>query len=323
MHLLLVLLLLVSGAGAQEESLALYRSLPCDAAAHDARHHEVPSGIPEPRRIRLGTGVELEYVEQGQPGGTPLILLHGLSDSWHSFESVLAQLPPTVHAFALSGRGHGDSDRPDSGYTPEQFAADVASFVRLKGLGPVVVAGHSMGGVHALQFALHYPGQTKGLVLISSDAAFAQNPGLPEFYSEAMQLRGPMPEAFMDAFQRSTLAQPIDSAYLNLLIGEGLKVPVRVFQAAFTGLMETDLRGSLPRIQCPVLVLWGGRDAICRREGQETLRRRIPGAQLLIYQEAGHALHWEEPQRCARDLFSFLQPIHPPAGTAPAAPGNR
>ena len=64
----------------------------------------------------LRTGVRLEYAEYGEADGTPIVFLHGLTDSWRSFERVLPLLPSSVHAFAVSQRGHGESTRPQSGY---------------------------------------------------------------------------------------------------------------------------------------------------------------------------------------------------------------
>ncbi len=54
--------------------------------------------------VELPHGVELPYVEQGDPSGVPLLLLHGFADSWHSFELVLPHLPASIHAFALTQR---------------------------------------------------------------------------------------------------------------------------------------------------------------------------------------------------------------------------
>ena len=44
------------------------------------------------RSIRLAHGVRLHYAEQGDPGGMPVVMLHGITDSWRSFESVMAHL---------------------------------------------------------------------------------------------------------------------------------------------------------------------------------------------------------------------------------------
>ena len=72
--------------------------------------------------VSLSTGVRIEYVEQGKGDGVPVIFLHGVTDSWRSFERMLPLLPPDIHAFALSQRGHGDSSRPTSGYRLAVFA---------------------------------------------------------------------------------------------------------------------------------------------------------------------------------------------------------
>jgi len=57
------------------------------------------------KSVDLSTGVTLQYVEQGAPAGVSVLLLHGLSDSWHSFERVLPHLPESIHAFAITQRG--------------------------------------------------------------------------------------------------------------------------------------------------------------------------------------------------------------------------
>ncbi|MGZ5248386.1 MAG: alpha/beta fold hydrolase, partial [Flavitalea sp.] len=254
----------------------------------------------------LPSGVRLQFAEQGDADGKPVIFLHGLSDSWHSFEKVLPLLPLNIHAFAITQRGHGDSDRPLTGYTPKDFASDIAAFTRLMNLESAVIVGHSMGGMIAQQFALDYPGLTKAVVINSSAASLKDNPGLPEFYEQVLELNDPMDKAFMDEFQKSTLAKPIDSAYYNLLVAEGLKVPVRVFKAALTGLMNADYTKELKNIKVPVLIMWGTKDGIFSRTNIQLLVQEIRDARLLVYEGTGHALHWEEPVRFVNDLVGFV-----------------
>ncbi|HEY0751704.1 MAG TPA: alpha/beta hydrolase, partial [Chitinophagaceae bacterium] len=209
------------------------------------------------KRIPLSTGVELEYAEQGIDGSTIIIFLHGITDSWHSFETVLSYLPDDLHAIAISQRGHGNSARPAQGYTTRDFADDVAAFIKQKNLGPVVIAGHSMGGVNAQQFALSYPSLTRGLIIIDSDPAFVNNPGMTEFLEEVMNMKGSIPRDYMDGFQKATLANHIDSSYYELIVNEGLKCPVYVFQAALKGLMEVNFTQSLKNLEMHVAIFWG------------------------------------------------------------------
>ena len=71
-----------------------------------------PNGIEFATTPLLSTGVRLHYAERGDRGGEAIIFLHGYSDSWFSFSRVLPLLSPSYHAFALTERGHGDSDKP-------------------------------------------------------------------------------------------------------------------------------------------------------------------------------------------------------------------
>src|SRR6185436_11002192 len=122
------------------------------------------------KSVELPTGVSLSYVEQGDASGVPLLLLHGVTDSWRSFELVLPHLPNSIRAFALTQRGHGDSSRPAAGYRFKDFSSDVAAFMDAVGIDAAVVAGHSMGSVIAQRFAIDKPDRVRQLVLIDSFA---------------------------------------------------------------------------------------------------------------------------------------------------------
>ena len=248
----------------------------------------------------------LEYVENGDRAGVPVILLHGVTDSWRSFERVLPHLPPSLRAFAVSQRGHGDSGRP-TGYRTRDFAADVAAFVDVLGLGSVVVAGHSMGSTNAMRFAIDYPERTRGLVLVAAFASYRNNPEASALWESAVsRLADPVDPAFVREFQESTLARPVPPALVDTAVRESLKVPARVWRAAFEGFFEDDFIGELDRIAAPTLIVWGERDSLCRRADQDALRAGIRGSRLLTYEQAGHALHWEEPARFAADLTAFV-----------------
>ena len=65
---------------------------------------------------KLSTGVRMNYVERGDRRGTPVVLLHGYSDSWRSYDRVLPLLPSSLRVFAVTQRGHGDSGKPETGY---------------------------------------------------------------------------------------------------------------------------------------------------------------------------------------------------------------
>jgi non-heme chloroperoxidase len=282
------------------------------AAADPLARNPFPPPAPPPtpavRRIRLPTGVTLPYVEQGAPDGLPVVMLHGVTDSWHSFEPVLPWLPPALRVFALTQRGHGDADRPQPGYRLRDFAADVSAFVQALGLGPVLLVGHSMGTSVALRFALDDPAHVRGLFLIGAFASYSDNAGVVEFYRSAIAgLQDPVPHALALEFQQSTLARPIAPSLLDLYVRESLKLPAHVWRAAFDGLLDDDFTQELERVHAPTLCVWGEQDAFVQHRDQERIVAAIEGARLTVHRGAGHALHWEDPARIAGEIAEFAR----------------
>jgi pimeloyl-ACP methyl ester carboxylesterase len=82
-----------------------------------------------------------------------------------------------------------------------------------------------------------------------------------------------------------------------------------VWRAVFEGLLEDECAGELGKIEAPTLIVWGARDAFGSRREQDALLRAIAGSRLVVYESAGHALHWEEPERFAPDLVAFARSL--------------
>jgi non-heme chloroperoxidase len=262
------------------------------------------------RSIELSDELTLPYVEKGDPSGVPMILLHALADSWRSFEVVLAQLPVSIHVFAPTQRGHGDAGRPDSGYQPRDFAADLTAFMNALDIEGAVIVGGSSGGLIARRFAIDNPERTLGLALLGSPRSLRDTPGVMEMWDSTLsRLTDPIDPAFVREFAASTLAKPITSEFLESVVQENLKVPARVWIETTRGLLDDDSVDELDRITAPTLILWGDQDAILPRSDQEALASAIPNARLVIYPGSGHALYWEEPQRVAHDLVAFAQSL--------------
>lgn len=258
------------------------------------------------KSVVLPSGVRLRYVEQGGRAGVPVLLLHGTSDSWRSFEYVLPELPDWMRAIAVTQRGHGDADRPATGYRTEDFADDVGALMDALGIDKAIVVGHSMGASIAQRFAIDHPARMLGLVLIGARASWHRHPGVLALGEAVATLSDPVDPDFVREFQLSTLARPVSPAYLEAVVAESLKLPARVWQASFFEcVFRADHTAELGRIATPTLLMCGGRDDFARDE-QDTLAGAIPGANLQIYPDAGHALHWEEPQRFAADLAAFV-----------------
>jgi non-heme chloroperoxidase len=262
------------------------------------------------RTVKLPGGLTLPYVQQGDPSGVPVLLLHGVTDSWFSFDPVLPHLPDSINAIALTQRGHGDADRPATGYRTRDYTADVAAVVDTLGLDAVVVVGHSMGATHAQRFAIDHPDRVRGLVLAASFPSYRDNAVVVDLWETGVsRLDDPIDPDFVRDFQRGTLAQRVPSAFFEAVVQESLKAPARVWRASFEGFLEDDCVAQLPEIAVPTLVIWGDRDALCSRTAEDALLAAIRGARLLVYEGAGHALHWEEPARFAADVVAFARSV--------------
>src|SRR5581483_8456800 len=258
--------------------------------------------------VDLSTGVRLGYVERGDREGIPIVFLHGVTDSWRSFEPVLPQLPPTFRAFALSQRGHGESSRPEAGYGYADMAEDLRAFLDAMQLPSAVIVGHSMGSLVAQRFAANHPSRVSRLVLIGAFATLHQHPAVGEFIATTIApLTDPIDPAVALDFQLSTLAREIPAAFLDTVVRESLKVPARVWQAAFEAFATTpDFGHELAAFTAPTLILWGEQDAFAQRTDQDKLLAAIPHARLVSYEGVGHAVHWEVPTRVAQDLADFV-----------------
>jgi non-heme chloroperoxidase len=260
----------------------------------------------------LSTGVRLHYAEQGESTGEAIVFLHGYSDSWFSFSRVLPLLSPEYHAFALTQRGHGDSDKPQCCYTPDDFAADVDAFMDAVGLEEATLVGASTGALFAQRVALSYPHRLSRLVLVGAQTP--ANEAVLGLREEVRALEDPVPPEFVRGFQESTIYHPGPDEFLDTVVSESLKLPARVWrdymeQAALS--IDHDYVLELREIDVPTLILWGEQDPLFPREEQERLAAAIPDATLKVYPETGHAVHWDRPEWVVRDLEEFMKDTRP------------
>ncbi|NUK25794.1 alpha/beta hydrolase [Streptomyces lunaelactis] len=264
----------------------------------------------------LREGLTLPYAEAGYPGGTPVVFVHAIADSWWTFEHLLRRLPVSLHGYAPTQRGHGDADRPPDGYRPEDFAADLVAFLDTVGLERALLVGTSSGGVPARIVAGSHPDRISGLVLIGVPATLADKPAMTRIWETVQGLSDPVPREFVEDLMTGMVARPVARGLIETMIDESLKVPAHVWRETLRGLLEADLPATLAGILVPTLVIWGDQDDFLPRSDQQAILDAIHGARLVTYEGAGHVVHWEQPERVIADLVDFA------AHTAPASPGT-
>jgi non-heme chloroperoxidase len=258
---------------------------------------------------QLPNGVMLPYSERGDPSGAPVVLLHGFTDSLRSFDLVVPSLPPSIRAIALTQRGHGDADRPASGYRVTNYATDLLMFMDALSLEAAFIVGASSGGLVAQRFAADHPARVMGLVLIGSPVTLRGKPAVEELWrSTISRLGDPVDREFVRRFQGGTIASTVSPAFLETMVQESLKVPAHVWRATTEGFLEDDFSAEVHRIKAPTLILWGDRDVLTQAD-QEVLRAAIPDSRLVTYPGAGHTLIAEAPERVAVDLTSFVETV--------------
>jgi non-heme chloroperoxidase len=261
-------------------------------------------------RVAIATGPTLHYAEQGNAGGDAVVFLHGWPDSWFSFSRVAALIPESYRALLVDQRGFGESERPESGYSIGNMAADVAAFLDALSIERATIVGHSFGSFVARRVAIDYPNRVDRLVLIGT-GWLGSNDVTREVYVSLRDLADPVPRDFAREFQASTAFAPLPEAFFEQIVTESLKLPFRLWAELLGSVIKYDDVNELAKIVVPTQVLWGDRDVLFPRDDQERFVAAVPHARLRIYPEIGHCPNWECPDAVARDIVAFVSQPRP------------
>ena len=271
------------------------------------------SAAPMSGLVTLATGVTLHYAVQGDPGGKPIVLLHGVGDSWRSWELVMAHLPARYRVYALSMRGHGLSDAPDTGYSQKEMAADVTAFLEALNLRGVTLVGHSLGSFIAQAAAVADRGRLEGLVLVGSGPGGVQDPAVSGDVRGVFEGLAADPRAARD-FQASTIRRPVPAPFFELMVETLAGVRPHVWRQVIGAVYSADTAEALRTLAVPTLLVRGEHDEMLTAADQDALLARIRRARLIEYPGTGHAPQWEWPDRFASDLVAFVTGLAKPAG---------
>jgi pimeloyl-ACP methyl ester carboxylesterase len=269
------------------------------------------------RFLRLSDGVRLAYLDVGARDGTPLVLIHGYTDSARDWAPIEPLLVSHFRLLIVDLRGQGASSKPDCCYTRFDFAYDVKLLLDALHVERADIAGHSLGSLVAQTFAELWPEATRRLILISSTgtsfgdiSASKDAPGraLPGWLEDVQRLQDPIDpdSSFMKDWWHVSMA--INPEFFSRKQrNDAAAIPARVWRAiADQSLSEVDLQGMLPRITAPTLLIWGGQDTLAGPAGREALGRGIAHAQIRTFDSLGHDLFWEDPAAVAAAIADFL-----------------
>ena len=271
------------------------------------RYDRTMAEQPVVRKVRVAAGVTVRYREQGDPSGTAVLLLHPWAESLRCFDRLTALLPPSMRVLSLDQRGHGGSDKPVSGYELAAFSADVEAFMDALGVAAAVLVGSSSGGYVAQQVALDSPSLVTGLVLVGAPRSLH---GRPPFADEVERLTDPVdPSWVRESLTWFPRFHDVPNRYVEDRVQDGLCLPAHVWRDTLTGLLTAPAPTETGTITAPTLIIWGDRDDILSGEDQRQLADAIPGSRLVAYQDTGHLVLWEQPDRVAADLTAFVESL--------------
>jgi len=323
-----VLLVAVAGAAAATSQSALTASAPPRAIDLDA--FEAMK-----KTVQLSDGETLAYLTMGDPKGTPVVLIHGYTDSARDWVPLIPYLSKSFRLILVDLRGHGRSSKPDCCYTLPDFAYDIVLLLDSLGVRRAAIVGHSLGSIIAQTFAETWPERTAKVVLISSTGGPPPGPRHApqfDFAAQIRQLKEPLDpdSAFMVAWWSSPT--PVDPDFIRRQRRDAAAIPLRVWLAVLDQALgdPADLQRTLPRLTAPALLIWGSKDPIMEPAMRATLRDALPHAQVKVFDGLGHNPFWEDPRGCARVINAFLlstpardtTPAHAPKPATPTPDGS-
>ncbi|CUR55792.1 putative Tropinesterase [metagenome] len=256
------------------------------------------------RRVSCATGVELAVHEFGE--GEPVLLLHAWGETHRVFDRLVPLLTPSLRLVVPDQRGVGDSAKPAHGYTLDDAVDDVIALLDALGLAACWLVGSSSGGYLAQQVAVDHAGRVRGLVLVGAPSSLRQPVPVP-VADLVSSLHDPVTREDVAVLTAAfPLHGPVPDTFLDDQLAAALTIPRHVWSATLEGLFA-----AVPPIQrgsvgVPTLILWGADDDVLPAQQPHELLAAIEGSRLVTYQETGHLVLWERPERVAFDVAAFI-----------------
>jgi pimeloyl-ACP methyl ester carboxylesterase len=275
--------------------------------------------------------LRLHYVDWGNPGAPPLLLLHGGRDHCRNWDWVAAALRSEFHIIAPDLRGHGDSAwTADGGYDMAGYVYDLAQLIHQLDLAPVNIIAHSLGGSIALRYAGIYPEKLRRLVaieglgasprMLAEEARKTMAERMRAWIEEQRTLAGRQPRRYAsleDALARMMAEnRHLSPAQARHLTEHGANrnedgtwswkfdnylrawPPYDMTREAVTGLWE--------RITCPCLLVYGAESWASNPETDGRIRH-FRDARVVTLPGAGHWVHHDQLERFLATVRPFLR----------------
>jgi pimeloyl-ACP methyl ester carboxylesterase len=269
--------------------------------------------------VDLPGAYHVHYRDEGDPSLPLLVLLHGFGDSFTAWEGWVRELKSQFHIISVDFPGHGLTRAPQgSPLNAEALADFLDTFAAALKLPTFAVAGNSMGGGAAWQFAVRHPQQTSALILV--DAAGFPNDKPPSEVPLAFKiLRYPIGRTLLsnidnrplieeglktDVYDKSLITPFVVDRWAEFQRAPGHRPILMGINMEARAAPTADL---LSTIKVPTLILWGANDPLIEPAAAKKFAAAIPASQVIVYPNVGHLPQLEIPQRSASDVAAFLK----------------
>ncbi|MEX2373276.1 MAG: alpha/beta hydrolase [Dehalococcoidia bacterium] len=283
---------------------------------------------PQDRWVTLN-GIEMHYLDWGNPHLPPLVLLHGGSLTAHTWDMASLLLRDRYHVIALDQRGHGDT-----AWTPDQdiaqdngalMAADTEAFIDYLAYPRVILCGMSMGGMNAIRYAAQHADRLSRLVIVDI-APVTMQEGLIEM--EAFRRETETMSRFEDFLERAVKFNPQRKpAHLKYSLLHSLKQvddgwtwkqDHRRRPAMPDDMSEDDLKAAraaraeslwteVKAISTPTLLMRGAISKILSEDVANETVAAMQDAEHVVIPDAGHSVQGDNPKAFATELDAFIQ----------------
>ncbi len=272
-------------------------------------------------------GIKIHAIQQGQPNRQVALLIHGWSSSWYALSPLIPSLSQRFNVIAVDLPGYGQSPRLPNPTTIVDYADILARLIEQISTGPVVLIGHSMGGMTSATIALRHPVLVERMVLVCptitgvlsssinlamSPASLLERAGMGQLVTYLMGT--PLIESLVVRVT-DRLMRPVsfsgrtgitEQDYFRIRDDARRQGQGRVRAECFFAMRNNNLEGKLGQIEPPTLVIWGAEDNTVPLRDAGILADEWPAADLRIIPKAGHWPQFETPEITRRLVASFL-----------------
>jgi len=254
--------------------------------------------------------VELYYEMTGE--GEPLLLIHGLGSSVRDWQEQVPFFAEQFQVITVDVRGHGRSTKPPGPYSVPKFTEDIVKLLQSLHVGPVHVIGLSMGGMIAFQMGVSWPQMVRSLVIVNSGPELVVRSIADQFMVWQRQLivRLLGMRKMGEVLSTRLFPKPEQEVLRQLLIERWAENDGRAYRDTMKALVGWSVADQIGDIQCPMLVVASDQDYTPVAE-KEAYVQRIPNAELLVIEDARHALPMEKPGVFNTAVSAFIASVVP------------